>query len=55
MISGCSSNGKDSTNSLTYAILVFVANGDRHYSPARIARSAVKKHSVAEGDEQLPA
>jgi hypothetical protein len=38
-----------------YAILVFVANGDRHYSPARIAGSAVKKHSVAEGDEQLPA
>ncbi len=25
-----------------YAILVFVANGDRHYSPARIAGSAVK-------------
>jgi hypothetical protein len=42
-------------NNSPYAILVFVANGDRHYSPARIAGSAVKKHSVAEGDEQLPA
>jgi len=32
-------------------VFVFVAEGDKHYSPARIAGSVAKRNSVAEGDK----